>query len=164
MKGSTVLLGFVAVLACSFSFTLQGQELQEGTWTGTATRFNQRQNQVQSQPASLEVKRVPDPHWRWRPGGGELLSVKFVVQLGNRAQPAQVSGFRLENGTLTYSYQQDDAEVSCRLNVRKDGAYEGDCVVVGVGGAGKGGWGHLTLTPPKESTPAKDSTPPKDSK
>lgn len=138
MTRFAVLLGLGIALVWSFSSALQGQELQEGTWSGTWVRMD-RNNNPQGQGVSLEVKKVTDPHWRWRPGGGELLSVTFVVPQGR----SQVSGLRLESGTLSYSFRRpvDDQTTECRLALRTDGTYEGDCV-------GPQRF-HVTLTPPE---------------
>jgi len=138
VKCSTVLLGAVFVLAWSSSPNLQTQALQEGTWSGTWVRVD-RNNNPQGQGVSLEVKKVPDPHWRWRPAGGELLTATFVVQQGR----SQVSALRSENGTLSYSFRRpvDDQPTECRLALRTDGTYEGECI-------GPQRF-HVSLTPPE---------------
>lgn len=142
MKRPVVLLGFAIALAWSFSSALQGQELQEGTWSGSW--INTRGDNPRPQSVSIEVKKIPDPHSRWRPGKGELLSITFVLPQGR----AQVSDLRLEKGTLSYSSRVTTGDtINCRLDLRKDGTYEGDCVGEGGGNPRR----HLTLTPPKDS-------------
>ena len=117
-----------------FSSTLRAEELEEGTWSGSLRLGNQ------SLPANLEVKRVQDPHWRWRPGGEKVLS---VTQGG---QP--VSDILLESGKLTYSAGLPPligGRINCSLELQEDGTYAGTCVLEGeeVGQAAQ-----ITLTPP----------------
>lgn len=123
----------------------RAQELKVGTWSGTVTQGNQNRN---TRPASLEVKMVPDPHWRWRAGPKELLSVTFVTQGGSY----ELSDIRLEGGTLAYSFTFPlrGEKVNCELKRQADGSYEGDC-------AGGSYRRRVALTPPTDSPePAKD--------
>ena len=132
---------FAIALVWALSAILQAQELQEGTWTGTLLRApRQGGNNPQPQRVSLEVKKIPDPLWRWRPGRGEVLEVVLVVpQLR-----APVTDLEIGKTSLSFSYQRDDIQINCRLNHQPDGAYEGECV-----GEGDPRKFRLSLTPPK---------------
>jgi len=141
MKRSVAHLCIAIALAWSLTSTLQGQQLQEGTWSGTWVRARGRNPRPRS--VSLEVKKTPDPHWRWRAAQGEVLTATFAGQEGR----SQLSDIQLDKETLSYSYLAGDAKVNCRLNLRPDGAYEGECV--GEGGSPRA---TLTLTPPEAST------------
>lgn len=141
MNRAAVLLSLVIALAWSFSSTLQGQQLQEGTWSGTMLRTNPKGVPGQPRSVSLEVKKIPDPHLRWRPGKGEVLNVTHITPQGRFS----VSDLHLEKGSLSFSYRQESS-VTCRLDRKPDGAYEGECIGEGATRA----W-RLTLTPPKGS-------------
>ena len=143
MKCSIVHLGLVIALAWSLSSTLQGEQLKEGTWSGSWVSVGGNNSNPRPRSVSIEVKKGPDPHWRWRLGQGELLTAIIVA---NQGVHSQLGNVQLDKGTLSYSFQHDDATVNCRLSLREDGAYEGDCV-----GLGRGGRRHLTLTPPEDS-------------
>ncbi len=143
MKCSIVHLGLVIALAWSLSSTLQGEQLKEGTWSGSWVNVGGSNDNPRPRSLSIEVKKGPDPHWRWRLGQGELLTAIIVASQGVRSQLGNVE---LDKGTLSYSFQHDDATVNCRLSLREDGVYEGDCV-----GPGRQGRRHLTLTPPEDS-------------
>ena len=143
MKCSIVHLGLAIALAWSLSSTLQGEQLKEGTWSGSWVSVGGSNPNPRPRSVSIEVKKGPDPHWRWRLGQGELLTAIIVANQGVRSQLGNV---QLDKGTLSYSFQHEDATVNCRLSLREDGAYEGDCV-----GPGRGGRRHLTLTPPEDS-------------
>ena len=142
MKHSTVHLGLAIALAWSSLATLQGQQLQEGTWSGSWVNLSSDSNN-RTRSVSIEVKKGPDPHWRWRSGHGEVLSATF----GRRGGRSQLSNVQLDKETLSYSFQYGDATVNCRLSLREDGAYEGDCV----GEGGKPRRRHITLSPPEAS-------------
>ena len=144
MKRSIVHLGLAIALAWSLSSTLQGEQLKEGTWSGTWVRVGGSNPNPRPRSVSIEVKKGPDPHWRWRLGQGELWSATIVA---DRRVRSQLSNVQLDKWTLSYSFQHKDATVNCRLSLREDGAYEGDCVGVGLGQR------HLTLTPPAEDSP-----------
>ncbi len=144
MKRSTVHLGLAIALAWSLSSTLQGEQLKEGTWSGSWVNVNSKSGNPRPRSVSIEVKKGPDPHWRWRLGQGELLTAIIVAPPGVRSQ---LSNVQLDKGTLSYSFQYKDTTVNCRLSLREDGAYEGDCVGIGRGRR------HLTLTPPAEDSP-----------
>lgn len=137
MKRST----FILALAWFLAAALQGQEFQEGTWSGTSVRVGGRNNNPQAQRVSLEVKKIPDPHWRWRPGKGEVLNVTFIMPQGR----AQVSDLRVEKGSLSFWYRQE-VLVTCRLDRQADDVYQGECV-----GDGDARRFRVTLTPPKAS-------------
>ena len=143
MKRSIVHLGLAITLAWSLSSTLQGEQLKEGTWSGSWVSVGGNNSNPRPRSVSIEVKKGPDPHWRWRLGQGELLTAIIVAGQGVRSQ---LSNVQLDKGTLSYSFQQEDTRVNCRLSLGEDGAYEGDCV-----GEGGNPRRHLTLTPPEDS-------------
>ena len=140
MKRSIVHLGLAITLAWSLSSTLQGEQLQEGTWSGSWV--NPKSNNPRPRSISIEVKKGPDPHWRWRSGHGEVLTATFV---GRNGLHSQLTNVQLDKGTLSYSFLQGDATVNCRLSLGEDGAYEGDCFGASLGRR------HLTLAPPEDS-------------
>ncbi len=142
MKCSIVHLGLAIALAWSLSSTLQGEQLKEGTWSGSWVNPKSKNGNPRPRSVSIEVKKGPDPHWRWRLGQGELLTAIIVANQGVRSQ---LSNVQLDKGTLSYSFQHEDTTANCRLSLREDGAYEGDCVGAGLGQR------HLTLTPPEDS-------------
>ena len=144
MKRSIVHLGLAIALAWSLSSTLRGEQLKEGTWSGSWVRVGRTNNNPRPRSVSIEVKKGPDPHWRWRLGQGELLTATIVA---NQGVNSQLSNVQLDKGTLSYSFQYKDATANCRLSLGEDGAYEGDCVGAGLGQR------HLTLTPPAEDSP-----------
>ena len=137
MTKSAVLLICACGVAVSFSSTLQAQELQEGTWSGTLTLQNQ------GQALSVEVKKITDPHWRWRAGTEEVLSATLTFPLGQ----VPLSEIRLEGEQLSYSFTvpQIGAKVSCGLTLQAEGSYDGECAVEGGGGPTI----QVTLTPPE---------------
>lgn len=134
-------LALVIAVAWSFASSsgLQGQELREGTWSGTVIRTGRQGVPGQPRSVSLEVKKIPDPHLRWRPGKREVLNVTHITPQGRFS----VSDLRLEKESLSFSYRQESS-VTCRLDRKPDGAYEGECIGEGATRA----W-RLTLTPPK---------------
>lgn len=138
MNRAAVLLSLVIALAWFFSAALQGQELQEGTWSGTQLRLGAR-NPGQPRNVSIEVKKIPDPHLRWRPGKGEVWNVTHITPQGRFS----VSDLHLEKESLSFSYRQESL-VTCRLDRKPDGAYEGECIAEGDARKTR-----LTLTPPK---------------
>ncbi len=120
-------------LAWSFSSTLEplsaqevtsSQELQEGTWSGTLRGIGNRG----PQDLIFEVKRIPDPHARWRSGTGEVLSVTLLPQQGrgSRRGPMPLSDVRLQGETL--SYRVTILKLDCSLMRQADGNFAGECV------------------------------------
>lgn len=139
MKRAAIFASITIVLLWGSSSMLQGQELEEGTWSGTRVRISPRGNNPQNQRISLEVARIPDPHSAWRPGIGRVLTATLVVPQGR----FQVSDLRLQNELLSFSYRQE-TEVTCRLERQPDGTYQGDCLVDGDSRRFR-----VTLSPPK---------------
>ena len=79
MKCSIVHLGLVIALAWSLSSMLQGEQLKEGTWSGSWVSVGGSNPNPRPRSVSIEVKKGPDPHWRWRLGQGELWSATIVA-------------------------------------------------------------------------------------
>lgn len=137
MKRST----FIIALAWCFSATLQGQALEEGTWTGTRARANRNNPNPQQQRVSIEIKKAPDPHSAWRPEKREVFNVVYITPQGR----FQASDVQVGTESLSFTYQQD-IQWNCRADRQADGNYQGDCV-----GDGEARRFRLTLTPPKRS-------------
>lgn len=96
------------------------------TWSGTIQNVNSRGvvNAVKN-PASIEIKKIADPHWRWR-DAGDLTIATFIVPMGG----FELGTFVQTDQKLSYSFNsidEDDQKVQCELTRRADGAYEGDC-------------------------------------
>jgi hypothetical protein len=118
------------------------------TWTGTTQRIRgEGVVDTAKAPASIEIKRGADPHWRWR-DVGELTVVTFVAG-GNRGGTFQVSNFLATDQKLSYSFHRyaeneptsKDDLVGCAMTKRADGAFEGEC-------SGGGFAQHVILNPP----------------
>jgi len=129
------------------------KRLSVSRWTGTAQNIN-GQGVVNSNRSQvlMEVKQVPDPHWRWR-DVGELTVVNFIVG-GNGGGTYETNSFTPGDKELSFTFSRTtddepgrDDSVQCVLPRRADGAYEGDC-------KGGGFRRHLTLTPPAAPAPA----------
>jgi len=98
------------------------QEKKEGTWTGTHQRTDGQNRPVQK--VTVDVKKVPDPHWAWRPTAAEVWSVTFN---GPPVGRAQVGNFRLEAGTMTFYYMRQDLLYECTLRQQPSDAFSGRC-------------------------------------
>ncbi|MGH9383110.1 MAG: hypothetical protein ACRD2N_02290 [Vicinamibacterales bacterium] len=132
----------VVLMACVCPVLLQGQGVQEGTWSGTRVRVPGRQGgNQQPQRVSIEIKKAPDPHSAWRPEKRDVWNSTFITPQGR----AQLSDLLVGNESLSFSYRQE-VQVTCRLDRQPDGAYQGMCV-----GAGDGSGYRVTLNPPKGS-------------
>jgi hypothetical protein len=136
MRSSARAIVGVAWLGLMLSVPVYGQELDVGTWSGSMMGVGQNRN---SRPATLEVKMVPDAHWRWRGGPRELKSIDFVTPQGSY----EVSGASLDAGTLSFSFTDRirDDKIRCDLKRQADGSYEGDC-------SGGNFRRHVILRPP----------------
>ena len=115
---------FAVALALFFSAALYAQQLEEGTWSGT--RIAMRANNPRPMRVSLEIKKTPDPHWRWRPAQGNVWNVTFVTP----QRRFQVGDLQLDSRTFSFSYR-DEELVSCQLSRQADGTYEGECITEG---------------------------------
>ncbi len=143
MKRAAVFASASVVLMWCLASTLQGQELQEGTWSGTRARLGaQGGGNVRPQRISIEIAKAPDPHSAWRPEKRQVLTVTLIAQ----QERFQVSDFRIEPESLSFSYREE-TQVTCRLERQTDGAYHGNCF-----GDGGGGRFRVTLSPPKGSS------------
>ena len=131
--------GVFAISAC-LSAPVAAQDLREGEWSGTIRNTPPRN--ANPRPASLIVEKGPDPHWRWRGGANEIVTITFTAaQL-----TAEVAEIRLADGRLTYSFDVPDGtedDGSCELSAQPDGRYEGQCQQIFNGVL-------ITLTPPDE--------------
>ena len=76
------------------------------------------------QKVTVEFKKVPDPHWAWRPAAAEVWSVTFN---GPPVGRAQVGDFRLDAGTMTFSYMRQDLLYECKLQQQPSDAFTGRC-------------------------------------
>ncbi|MGQ0735666.1 MAG: hypothetical protein ACT4QD_18685 [Acidobacteriota bacterium] len=116
----------------------QAPQVPLGTWLGTVRQINNPNNR-NSRPASLEVKKVPDPHWRWRSGEAEILSVTFRAQ----QDAFEVSTVTLDLRTFSFSFTHPEQgeRIQCALAEQADGSYEGACT-------GAGFERQVTLRPP----------------
>jgi hypothetical protein len=116
-------------------------DLPLGDWTGFG--LNLFGNNANRQPASLAIKKVPDPHVLWRGGSGELTSAVFQVQnVNNRFELGSIS---LTADALSFSFSHPDRQepVSCMLRLQpKEGTYVGECL-------GR----RITLMPPSPAPP-----------
>jgi hypothetical protein len=104
---------------------VHAQELTEGAWSGTLTRVVANNPRPQRQKLALEIKKAPDPHWAWRPGGGDTWNITVISQQGGRSQ---ATGFELKADSLSFAYRLQDDIVTCRLTRQPDATFEGDCV------------------------------------
>jgi hypothetical protein len=141
-------LPVLAVVAWGLTAPASGQDMAVGTWSGTA----RREDRPATRPASLEIKRVPDPHWRWRGGSGEILGITFVVS----GQSNDVDVMSLEAGTLSFSFTDPrgpGTRTHCTLKAQPDGSYEGRC------SGTRGNFTLLTLRPPDPSDQAGKKPP-----
>ena len=133
------LMMLVAMFGLLSSAGASAQEMKEGTWTGTHQRTDNPNNR-QVQKVSVEFKKVPDPHWAWRPTVAEVWSVTFI---GPPVGRAQVGNFRLEAGTMTFYYMRQDLLYDCRLQQQPSDAFTGRCASDGSDQAFR-----ITLNPP----------------
>jgi hypothetical protein len=132
----SLLVALVMVSAAA----LHAQDLQEGTWGGTLTRFNANAQRPQRQKFALEFKKAPDPHWAWRPGSNDVWTITVILQQGR----SQALEFRWVGETMRFAYRREDAIVSCELAAEPDGTFAGDCL-----GDGDASSFRLSLTPVK---------------
>lgn len=123
MKRSVMLVAMFGLLS---AVAASAQDLTEGTWTGTHQRTDGNNRQVQK--VTVEFKKVPDPHWAWRPSAVEVWSVTFN---GPPVGRAPVGDFRLEAGTMTFYYLRQDLRYECKLQQQPSDAFAGRCVTDG---------------------------------
>lgn len=127
-------------LSWSLPSILHAQELPEGTWSGSQTNPNNGNTQI----FSLEVKKIADPHWRWRASTEELLSTTLT---GGQLQ-VLVTDIQLDAEKLSYSYTaRQGGLVNCNLTLQQGSSYAGECVRQDGGGRRL-----VTLTPPTDSS------------
>jgi hypothetical protein len=141
MTRAAIVASTSLLLLLGLSPALQGQEPQEGTWTGTRVRLGGRNN-PNPQRISMEIAKTADPHSAWRPEKRQLLNATFIAGQGKY----QVSDLRVAKEGLSFSYREEIV-VTCRLEGQPDGAYQGECV-----GDGDGRRFRVTLNPPKASS------------
>ncbi len=127
-------------LSWSLPSILHAQELREGTWSGSQSNPNNGNTQA----ISLEVKKIADPHWRWRASTEELLSATLT---GGQLQ-VLVTDIQLDAEKLSYSYTaRQGGRVNCDLTLQQGSSYAGECVRQDGGGRRL-----VTLTPPTDSS------------
>ncbi len=126
-----------AALMGLLSTPVAGQEVPLGAWSGSVS--NPGSQNRGPQPASLDLKKVPDPHWRWRGGPRDVLTGIFVAGQAK----FELSTIHFDGDTLAYAFTNDerDGRVQCELKRQMDGSYEGDC-------SGAGFRRHVLLRPP----------------
>lgn len=134
MNRSALVMVFFAL-----SVAPHAQERQEGTWSGTLQRVGPNNQQRQVQKVSIEFKKAPDPHWVWRPDGGDVWVTTFVSPQGR----APLMDLQMEHETIAFGYMRDDVRVNCRLRQQADDTFHGDCV-----GDGDSLVFRITLSPP----------------
>ena len=132
-----------ALIALALSWSLlsilHAQELPEGTWSGSQTNPNNGNTQT----FSLEVKKIADPHWRWRASTEELLSATLT---GGQLQ-VLVTDIQLDGEKLSYSYTaRQGGRVNCNLTRQQGSSYAGECVRQDRARR------LVTLTPPTDSS------------
>ena len=136
------LVMLVAMIALLSAVAASAQDLKEGTWTGGHQRTDGDNRQVQK--ITVEFKKVPDPHWAWRPTAVEVWSVTFN---GPPVGRAQVGDFRVDAGTMTFSYMRQDLLYECKLQQQPSDAFAGRCASDSTGQAFR-----ITLNPPVPTT------------
>lgn len=138
---SRVVFALIALaLSWSLPSILHAQELPEGTWSGSQTNPDNGNTQA----ISLEVKKIADPHWRWRASTEELLSATLT---GGQLQ-VLVTDIQLDAEKLSYSYTaRQGGLVNCNLTRQQGSSYAGECVRQDGGGRRL-----VTLTPPTDSS------------
>ena len=138
---TTIRAFILAVVLAGSASPALAQELSVGTWTGTIRAMSGPMRNANTRPVSIVVKKIPDPHWRWRTSG-DLLVATFIVP-GNSYE---LSGLVLKNDKLSYSFASptNDEPVRCVLSRQPEGGFEGDC-------AGGDFNRRITLNPPADS-------------
>lgn len=134
----TRLVILVAVFGLLSAAGASAQEMKEGTWTGTHQRTDGNNRPVQK--ITVDVKKVSDPHWAWRPTAVDVWSVTFS---GPPVGRAQVGDFRVDAGTMTFSYMRQDLVYDCKLQQQPSDAFTGRCASDGSNQAFR-----ITLNPP----------------
>jgi hypothetical protein len=133
-------LAFVFVvlgMMVPFASTLGAQELQEGKWSGTRVQPNGNVQNI-----TFEVKRIPDPHARWRLGPVVILTATIAV--GQNKVP--LKDILLDGESLSYAFiQPNRAEFRCSLMRQKDGSFTGKCTRMDNAEVAQ-----ITMVPPKE--------------
>lgn len=141
MKHSTAAIVVTVALVYGFASFAQAQDLQVGTWSGTMRNSTEALGSARIRSVSIVIKKVPDPHWRWR-STGDLTTATFIIPDGGLQGSFELSSIVLKDGKLSYSFAStSDEQVRCALARQADGSYEGDCTV---GNFAR----HITLSPP----------------
>src|SRR5215212_8532739 len=89
----------VAILIGSAPLLIHAQQLVVGTWSGTVRNATGALRNANTRPASIVIKKVPDPHWRWRTTG-DVTTATFSVANGSY----ELSSIVLKDGKLEYSF------------------------------------------------------------
>ena len=96
-------------------------------------------------PATVAIRQIADPHWRWR-GDGKQTATRVFVQ-ANQATPLNTFNVTPDKVSFTYSQGPQSVPWSCDLAKQPDGQFAGICRP-GNGGNQRLG---LTLAPPKDA-------------
>lgn len=90
------------------------------------------------------MRKLPDPHWRWR-GDGKTIDTRVFVQMN---QSIPLASFALDGDQLTFDYGQGPQAIRwvCSLTRQADGQFAGGCRPETGNNPGL----FITLTPPKE--------------
>lgn len=132
------LVMLVAMLGLLSAIAASAQDLKEGTWTGVHQRTDGNNRQVQK--ITVEFKKVPDPHWAWRPTAVDVWSVTFI---GPPVGRTTVGDFRIDAGTMKFYYMRQDLRYECTLQQQPSDAFSGRC-----DGDGSNQSFRITLNPP----------------
>jgi hypothetical protein len=134
--GACVASGLIATARQSAS---EPGDVPVGTWTGTGRISAPNIRNPVPAPHNLVVQRLADPHWRWRGGPKEILTIGVRGRGAGGAY--EVSRVEYRGKTLSYSYTRPAGDVTCSLVRQDDERFEGDCV-------GAGFNAHVILTQP----------------
>lgn len=98
------------------------------TWTGTVRNAPSQRNPNPNpniRQVTIGMRKMPDPHWRWRGGAKELTFRTF--NLPNQSFP--LNEFDVADDRLRYSYSQPGpgGEVTCTLARQPEGPFAGVC-------------------------------------
>lgn len=117
----------MAATACLLTFaivpTLQAQDLEAGTWTGTVIPPDGQVHEV-----TFDVVTASDT---------------LTVTLNSPMGPIPLRDITLDGETLTFSWSAGPTDLDCALKAQDDGSYTGECVDAG------GDPGQFTMVPPQ---------------
>ena len=153
MKTTAIVCACVAsgVLAAAQQSASDSEQIPVGTWQGTGRISGPNIRNPMPFPHNLFVQKLTDPHWRWRGGPKEVLSVavrgRGAGAAGGPAGSLDVARVEYRGSTLTYSYARPQGDVTCNLTRQSEDRFEGSC-------AGAGFSAEVVLTQPAVETGA----------